>query len=42
MALGVVLRMQNTRRYIIFDARQIHFNLIPLEGGGKARDTKYA
>lgn len=32
MAQGVVLRMQSTRRYIIFDVHQIHFNLIPVEG----------
>lgn len=35
MALGVVLRMQNTRRYIIFDVHQIHFNLIRGEGDGR-------
>lgn len=28
MALGVAVRMQNVRRYIIFDTQQIRFNLI--------------
>lgn len=28
MASGVVVRMQNVRRYIIFDTQQIRFNLI--------------